>query len=157
MGTTAAVQWPGAWCGLRTVPAGIDPDAPALVCLVRHEGQAALGISVVGARSNQLDELESLGWHVVQCWWFDLGFDALEVEERLIDRWGNLFSLRPRLDLDEMPRNGSTTAVAASWTTERDAIRFVEGQRRGLVPIDAEQADAVAVVAEFPDPWLLAS
>lgn len=144
MAMTATVHWPQAWSGLRTVPNGIDPNAPATLYLVRHPARAALGVGVAGARTNELDDLESLGWRVVQSWWFELGFDALEVEEGLVDRWRNLFSLRPRLDLDELLENASTTAIAASWATELDATEFIDRQCRTLA-------------SDARDPSLLAS
>ena len=157
MAMMTAVHQPVMWGGLRAVPGGIDPDAPAMVYLVRHDAQAALGVGVSGPRSDRLDELESLGWQLVRGWWFDLGFDALEAAERLIDRWQHLFSLRPRLDLDEMLGAGSTTVVDASRATEGDAAAFVDVQWRSLEPASAESAlDTVAFPDGFPDPWLLA-
>jgi len=146
MVTTVTAEWPRAWCGLRTVPTGVDPDAPACLYLVCQDAEGVLGVGVTSAERNQLDNLESLGWRVVQYWCFDLGFDALEVEEGLIDRWRNLFSLRPRLDLHELLENGSTTAVAASWATELDATEFVDRQCRHL-----------AQVSDVRDSWLVAS
>ncbi len=158
MATTATAHWPRAWCGLQTIPVGVDPDAPAMLYLVRLEAKAALGLGVLGARSNDLDDLESLGWQVVQSWWFDLGFDALEVEEGLIDRWRNLFSLEPRLDLEELLGDGSTTAVTESPATEHDAIRYVDRQWRCLTTVDTERSpDADALAVGYVPDFLLAA
>ena len=158
MGTTATAHWPRAWCGLQTIPVGVDPDAPAMLYLVWHKAKAALGVGVMGAGSSDLDDLESLGWRVVQSWWFDLGFDALEVEEGLIDRWRNLFSLQPRLDLDQLLGDASTNAIDASPTTELDAIEYVDRQCRRVAPVSIERSpDADALTTGFVPDLLLAA
>lgn len=157
--TSPTAHWTQAWWGRQTVPIGVDPDGSAMLYLVRHDGWKALGVGVMGAESNRLDHLESLGWRVVQGWWFDLGFDALEVEEGLIDRWRNLFSLRPRLDLAELLSDAATTAVEASAATEDDALRFVRRNFRTVMPwgVDRADDDAEIVGIEAPDIWLAAS
>lgn len=165
MVTTATVLRPRAWRGLQAIPDGMDPEAPAMLYLVAHRATASLRIGDTSAPASELDDLESLGWRVVRTWWFDLGFDALEVEERLLDRWRNLFSLRPRLDPNDPAAGDATTTITASHATEVDAIRFVDELGRELAPAGSgepiepitDDADDLAAVRHWLDPWLLAS
>lgn len=162
MVTTATAHRPRGWRGLRTIPQGIDPEAPAMVYLVAHGGRQALRVGVVGESARGLDELESFGWRVVTTWWFELGYDAVEVEERLLDRWRNLFSLRPRLDPLDAFDGDATTTVRSSPMTEVDATRFVDQLCRDLAggddEVDSGDVDDDGDRRSFaaPDPWLLA-
>lgn len=165
MVTTATVLRPTAWRGLQAIPDGMDPEAPAMLTLVAHRATEALRVGATSAPASELDDLESLGWRVVRTWWFDVGFDALEVEERLLDRWRNLFSLRPQLDPADPAAGDAATTITASHATEVDAIRFVDEVSREVAPagsyepIEPIADDTDDLVARRPliDPWLLAS
>ena len=174
MVTTSTVYRPRQWQGLRRIPDGLDPEAPATLYLAADRSGSALRVGATTASANGLDDLESLGWRVITTWWFDLGFDALDAEERLLDRWRNLFSLRPRLVPNDLVDGDATTTVAASHATELDAIRYVDQIGREIRPVEPDEptetdgtdelverhsadSEGPCVLRTSIDPWLLAS
>ena len=66
-------------------------------------GALKIGVTARG----RVDEHAAHGWDLVDRWWFPLGYDAVEAEELVLDRWKNLFGLRPAVAPPQMPQEGA--------------------------------------------------
>jgi hypothetical protein len=122
------------WRQRFPIPSYFDPSSPARVYLISHPEHRALKIGVAGAHSDRIARHEAHGWELVHEWWLQIGFDALDIEEAVLDRWRNLYSQRPVLSHWDMPQGGASETVRASIETERDTLRFVEHMHRNLMP-----------------------
>lgn len=99
-----------------------DPEAPACLYLIRHPQMAVVKIGVTAG--GRVEQFESEGWDLVRLWRFAYGYDAMEIEERVLDRWRNLLSMGAAVRSSEMPSGYSETA-RYSPATVTDVIAFV--------------------------------
>ncbi|MFN8050479.1 MAG: hypothetical protein U0Q22_03495 [Acidimicrobiales bacterium] len=100
-----------------------DGEEPAHVYLLRNPDLKALKIGVT-ARA-RVEEFEADGWEVVRIWNFATGFDAMDVEERVLDRWRNVHRTKASLKRSQLA-SGYTETTADSPTVVNDAIEFVQ-------------------------------
>ena len=86
----------------------------------------ALKVGVRAVMSDRQAQHEARGWALVQEWYFDLGYDALDCEELVLDRWLNLYSGNSQVRRIDMPQGGSTETTKDSTDTRADTIQFIE-------------------------------
>lgn len=99
-----------------------DPEAPATLYLIRHAQMAALKIGVTAG--GRVDQFGADGWDLVREWRFMYGYDAMEIEERVLDRWRNVLSMGAAVKSREM-RDGYSETARYSPTNAADVIDFV--------------------------------
>jgi len=99
-----------------------DPEEPASLYLIRHTQMTALKIGVTAG--GRVEQFETEGWDLVRLWRFAYGYDAMEIEERVLDRWRNVLSIDAAVKSREMPSGYSETA-RYSPTTAMDVVAFV--------------------------------
>lgn len=118
-----------------------DPEAPASLYLIRHPQMAALKIGVTAG--GRVEQFGADGWDLVRLWRFAYGYDAMEIEERVLDRWRNVLSMGAAVKSREM-RDGYSETARYSPTTAEDVIAFV-----------SRCHDELAITQELSDgePW----
>ncbi|MFT4656070.1 MAG: hypothetical protein ACI8V4_000230 [Ilumatobacter sp.] len=96
------------WRQYRPVPSHFDPDEPAFVYLMTHPSKNALKIGVTrdkrDANTHALERVQDHkleGWRELHEWYFAVGFDALDCEELVLDRWKNVYSSPSAVDRAE--------------------------------------------------------
>lgn len=100
-----------------------DPEAPASLYLISSEHHRALKIGVTaGAR---MDKFEVDGWEVLRVWRFAAGYDAMEVEERVLDRWRNVLSTRAPVAPEDMPDHGYSETTRDGRGARSDITAFI--------------------------------
>ena len=100
-----------------------DAEAPASLYLISSEHHRALKIGVTaGAR---MDQFEVDGWEVLRVWRFTAGYDAMEVEERVLDRWRNVLSTRAPVAPEDMPDHGYSETTRDGRGARSDIIAFI--------------------------------
>ena len=126
----------------------VDPEAPTVVYLMFHVGFRSLKVGVTSSR--HIEEHQYQGWELIESWLFNLGFDALEIEELVLDRWRNLFSLRPSVARIQMPEGGHSETAVDSADNRADSIALIEEFHRARCEPQPSQLDTDEV-----DPWEL--
>lgn len=91
-------------------PRGFDPDGPAVVYLVVHEGFGAAKVGIGRASGNRVDRHRRLGWQVLASERVP-GIRALVIEDGILAWWRKDLGLPPYLSKDEMPQGGWTETV----------------------------------------------
>jgi hypothetical protein len=105
-----------------------DPEAPASLYLISSEHHRALKIGVTaGAR---MDQFEVDGWEVLRVWRFAAGYDAMEVEERVLDRWRNVLSTRAPVAPEDMPDHGYSETTRDGRGARSDIVSSFSATRR---------------------------
>ena len=73
-----------------------------------------------------IDEHLAKDWDVERTWLFEVGFDALEVEEMVLDQWRNLLGLRQRLSPNQMPQGGASETAPFTPGTLCDTLEVID-------------------------------
>lgn len=81
-----------------------------------------IGVTAAG----RVEEHESFGWDLIERWYFPVGFDALEVEELVLDHWRNLYSLGPAVTRQLMPQHGFSETVVDAPDLRADTAALVQ-------------------------------
>lgn len=121
------------WRQFKAMPSTFEPESPAVVYLISHPELGSLKIGVTAG--GRVDDHRAQGWDLISSWWFRVGYDALEIEELVLDRWRNLFSQPPVVASAQMPQGGASETAIDSVSARRDTIEFVDrfssGTQRG--------------------------
>ena len=112
------------WRAYRPVPTGFDLERPAVVYLMANAGLRSLKIGVTA--TNRIEEHEAFDWELIDHWWFTCGYDAVEIEELVLDRWRNVFSLRPTATNRDMPQGGASETTADTPAARADIKKLVD-------------------------------
>lgn len=144
---------------MRSIPGHFRPDQPGRVYLMRHARFRALKVGVAG-RSDEArtESIEADGWELLGSWWFGSGFDALAAEEALLDRWWNVFSLRPVIRPEQLLQSDSIETVRDSTTNRRDAVEFLDRWSRdaaGQEPSPWATGRTGRARRDWVDPWVV--
>ena len=113
---------PQEWRQRKPLPLS-HPDRPADLYLMAHDREVALKVGVT--QRGRVEEHELHGWTLLHQWRFDVGWDAMNTEELILDRWRNLFSQRPKVPHFRMRQGGSSETVHDTRSTRSDTIRFI--------------------------------
>lgn len=133
--STRTTAHPRPW--RQFIPVSLDdPEAPANLYLVRNSQLRALKIGVTAYA--RMDAFEADGWDVLRVWRFAAGYDALEVEERVLDRWRNVFSTGAATTRDDMG-SGYSETIRDGAGVRKDIIGFIE-QCHDEMSLDPELA-----------------
>ncbi len=129
-----------------------DPEQPALVYLMNQPTLKALKIGVTA--TDRIEQHELHGWCLIESWWFVEGYEALDVEELVLDRWRNVFSARPAVSSGLMPQHGYTETIRDTPATRSDAQQFVSERHREYldrITYDPERFDDFTEFDEYED------
>jgi hypothetical protein len=105
-------------------PYGIDLTKPSSVYLFRHDRHRALKIGITNDRIERLIEHEREGWTLIDLWSFDLGSDAHDVEQIVLDAWDDY---EHAVTADDMPQSGYTETVSMDDVSVVEAVTLIEG------------------------------
>lgn len=111
-----------------------DPEAPAFVYLMEHAHYRALKIGVTGEIEPfglpRVLQHASEGWTEVKSWDFEIGWEALEAEFEVLDRWRNVLNFGAAVAPSQMPQGGASETIKYSETSKREALEFMDRAHR---------------------------
>ena len=105
---------------------GFDFVAPGCLYLIEHDEFDALKIGITGASKVQrLKEHTSRGWRLVARWDFELGRDAYDIEQAVLDWWRNDLDAPEGVGPDEMSQQGSTETASRFFVSAADTVEWI--------------------------------
>ena len=110
---------------------GFDFIAPGAVYLIEHDAFDALKIGITSATTvRRLKQHTSRGWRLVARWDFDLGRDAYELEQAVLDWWRNDLDAPEGVGRDDMAQYGSTETASRIFVSADETVEWVLHRRR---------------------------
>jgi recombinational DNA repair protein (RecF pathway) len=102
---------------------GFQHDKPGTLYLIRHTERHALKVGITNDTTQRLLRHERLGWSLVDLWFFDVGADAFDAEQTVLDAWDEY---EYAVAAEDMPHGGHTETVSLDDVSEAEAVALIE-------------------------------
>ena len=104
---------------------GFDFEGPALIYIITHSQLDAHKVGVMGTETKRLRDHGRNGWITYKTLPVPTGFDALRIEQAVLNTLRNELGYSPAVDQTEMPQGGWTETVSADEISLPDLWELV--------------------------------
>ena len=107
---------------------GIDYTAPAILYLMTHEEFFSIKVGITGSTSmtDRIGVHEQKGWTLVRSWSTSTGFEAEEIEGKVLSYWRDVLGAPASVQRDEMPQGGWTETASLLFVEQDETCSLID-------------------------------